>query len=115
MFDTLKAIQAQLTIQTKRMGRLAEKDELKSLTTKVNRLTTDVNDHGLEIEKIKTAQDTDRAMVQAKFDEIDQKLLDLSQREAALDRSTGSVAFSKSNFQKEKYDDLSVSGPCDLL
>ena len=52
--DTLAAIQAQLTLQTDRMQNLAEKDDVRSLSEKLEKVGNSVACNTKEIEKMKT-------------------------------------------------------------
>ena len=84
MLDTLRGIQAQLNLQTKKMGCLAEKEDLALSTNKVHSLETRVKEHTSEFAKVKSVQDQDQDQDSAdnlgRFEEIDRKLEELAQR-----------------------------------
>ena len=52
--DTLAAIQAQLTLQTSQMNKLADKEDVRGLSKKVDSLALEVGGHSAEIEQIKS-------------------------------------------------------------
>ena len=54
----LRAIQTQMTLQTNRMGQLAEKSDVRSRADKVEGLSAKVTNQGREVEEIKRAHET---------------------------------------------------------
>ena len=51
--ETLASLQAQLTLQTTQLGKVAEKEDVLGLSDKVDTLAADVHGHGSEIDKIR--------------------------------------------------------------
>ena len=101
MQEVLKSIQTQLTLQTAQMGRLAVKDDLKFLANKVEGIDAAVAVNSMDISSMKAVQDEDRSVLSAKIADLEQKVQELSEREAPT--SVYQPSFSKDKFKMEKY------------
>ena len=73
MSEVLRSIQFQLTMQTKKMNSLADKEDVKDLSSKVEGLAASVAGHTSDLATMKKTQDDDQQHLQIDLISLNRK------------------------------------------
>ena len=97
--EVLADIKAQLSQQSAKLEKLADKDDVRGISLRVNELSDMVAGHSDEITKIRTVQDEDRTRMEDRMEELERKVEQLSSAGVPGPSSD----FNKERFQRERY------------
>ena len=99
--ETLASIQAQLSLQTSKMDKLAQKEDVQDIANKVEGLAMSVKQNADDIVSVKTTQDQDRETFNERIAALEKKVQDLSDGRGGS--SLSSSSFCRTSFQDERY------------
>ena len=100
--ETLALIQSQLALQTEKMGKLAEKDDIKGLSDRVGAAEDQIVQNKTDIAGLRSDAQADKTAVNDRVSELERRL-DLLAQSGSGALGSGAEAFNKEKYQREKY------------